>query len=494
MSTGIKGLDEVLLGGLPAGHLYLVEGAPGSGKTTLALKFLLQGRDCGEAGMYCTLSESRQDLQLAAASHRWSLDGVDVREFSPEPNELLPESQYTVFHPSEIELAKTTQSILDQVEAAKPQRLVIDSVAELRMLAREPIRYRRQILALKQYFANKKCTVLLLDDRAPDIRDLQLQSISHGVLILESVEQSYGGQRRRLKVLKLRAASYREGFHDYRITKGGLEVFPRLIAAEHKVPFERSVLQSGVAGLDELLGGGIDFGTSTLVVGPTGSGKSTIAAHYAVAVAQSGKRATYLAFDEGTETLKIRAASLGIGFTNHLENGALRLQQIDPTELSPGEFSKLVRSEVEEHGSSLIVIDSVNGLFNAMPGEKDLRIQIHELISYLNGKGVATFLTLAQYGLLGPGVETPFDISYLSDTLILIRYFEAEGAVKQAISVFKRRSGAHERTLREFRMDSHGIQVGVPLTGFRGVLLGVPELSGPGGSTSNLLNDDNARK
>ena len=474
IATGILGLDDILGGGLPAEHLYLVEGDPGTGKTTLALQFLMEGLRAGESSLYITLSESKRELLIAAESHGWNLDKVEIFELLPDESTLRPDRQYTVFHTSEVELVNTTASVLEQVDKLKPQRVVIDSLSELRMLAQDALRYRRQILAFKQLFAGRRCTVLLLDDRTCTDRDLQLQSIAHGVLSMQNLSREYGIKRRRMEVVKLRGSTFREGFHDYGIVRGGLEVYPRLIAAEHHPGFKREKLLSGVPELDALWNGGVDRGTSTLIMGPAGCGKSTLAAAYAIAAAKRGEHATIYLFDEGIETMLARLRGLGMDASPHIEAGRLLLEQIDPAELSPGEFVARVRKQAKDRKSRIIVIDSLNGFLNAMPGEKFLAIQLHELLTYLNQLGMATFMVLAQHGLLGREMESVVDVSYLADSVLLLRYFEAGGKVKQAISVVKKRSGDHERSIRELRLQN-GIVVGEPLLGFRGVLSGTPE-------------------
>ncbi len=489
--TGIAGLDAILNGGWPRGHLYLVDGDPGAGKTTMALQFLLDGVKHGESVTYFTLSESGDELRLAAASHGWSLDHIDIQELAPDPEDLLPEAQYTVFHPAEIELAQTTRAILDHVETKRPSRVVVDSLSELRMLAREPLRYRRQILALKQFFAGRDCTVLLLDDHTADVRDLQLQSICHGVITLESMPRDFGTERRRIAISKLRASTYRGGFHDYEIRYGGLEVFPRLIAAEHRTPKSESIVRSGIAELDNLLGQGIDSGTSTLIAGPTGAGKSTIAAWYAFEAAKHGQRAAIFAFDEGKTTLLTRLKAMHLDVNPQLQQGTLTIDQIDPAELSPGQFVGRIREMVETENLHILVLDSLNGLLNGMPGEQHLTLQLHELLSYLSQRGVSTFVCLAQSGALGSAMVSPVDVSYLADTVILLRYFEFEGSVKKAVSIFKKRSGWHEDTIREFRIGANGIEIGKPLSHFRGVLTGVPEYLG---RESSLLESDHGRE
>jgi circadian clock protein KaiC len=474
-TSGIVGLDEILEGGLPSGHLYLIEGDPGTGKTTLALQFLLSGASEGDSVLYVTLSESAKELEAVAASHGWSLENVTIFELLPDAEALRPERQYTVFHPSEVELGDTTKAIVTKVEAVNPKRVVIDSLSELRMLAQDPLRYRRQILAFKQYFSGKQCTVLLLDDRTNTDRDLQLHSIAHGVLSLENLPRDYGIKRRRLEVLKLRGSSFREGFHDYGIKKGGLSVYPRLIASEHKTKFIHEKISSGIKELDALVGGGINRGTSTLIMGPAGAGKSTIAARYAFAAMERGETAAVYLFDEGIPSYLARLKSLGFDAHPFLENGLFLLYQIDVAELSPGEFVDRVHTVVEINKAKVVILDSLNGFMNAMPGEKYLPMQLHELTTYLNQKGVASFLVLAQHGLIGREMQTPVDVSYLADSVLLLRFFEAKGEVKQAISMIKKRSGHHERTIRELRLH-RGIIVGNPLFDFKGVLTGVPDI------------------
>jgi circadian clock protein KaiC len=477
-STGIEGLDDILNGGLPRNHLYLLEGDPGTGKTTIALQFLLAGLNAGEKVLYVTLSESKRELEAVAASHGWDLSQVPIFEMTPSEEQLTPEAQYTVFHPSDLELSDTTNSVLQQVEKIGPQRVVFDSLSELRMLAREALRYRRQILALKQYFGGRNCTVLLLDDRTAGEHDLQLQSIAHGVIMMQSLDREFGIKRRRLEVRKLRGARYREGFHDFAIETGGVKVYPRLIASEHKPGFARSVVCSGITQLDQLFAGGIHSGTSTLLMGPAGCGKSTIAMQYAREAAQGGHRAVIFSFDETTETMLERARGLNMELDSHIESGRVVVQQIDPAEISPGEFVSRARSFAETSGTTIIVIDSLNGLLNAMPGEEFLLLQLHELLSYLNQRGVATLMTLAQAGIVGSQMASPVDVSYLADSVLLFRYFEAGGTVRQALSVVKKRTGAHERTIRELTFASNGIVVGRALSEFEGILTGVPRFAG----------------
>jgi circadian clock protein KaiC len=483
-ATGIPGLDDVLGGGLPTNRLYLVEGNPGSGKTTLALQYLLEGVRQNEAGLYVTLSETRAELGAVARSHGWSLDGLEVVEMIASEADLELDNQHTMFQPADVELGETIRAVLAEVERVKPRRIVIDSLSELRLLAQSSLRYRRQILALKQFFTGRECTVLLLDDNTAEAGDLQLQSIAHGVLSLEHLSPEYGAERRRLRVAKLRGQKFRGGFHDFNVTTGGLDVFPRLVAAEHASGRAIETLKGDVPELDGLLGGGIDFGTSTLLIGPAGCGKSSVAISYARACAARGGRAALYVFDERIETLMRRAAGLELDVAPYVAAGTLTLQPVDPAELSPGEFASVVRRAVDgadgHPPARVIVIDSLNGYLHSMPEERLLTVQMHELLTYLGHKGVATFLVLAQHGMIGH-MQTPVDTTYLADTVMLFRYFEALGEVRQAISVVKKRSGTHERTIRELRLD-HGIRVGAPLSDFHGVLTGTPAYDGEAGA------------
>ena len=475
--TGVEGLDDILYGGLDRDHLYLVEGDPGTGKTTLALQFLLEGLRQGERVLYVTLSESKHELEGVAVSHGWDLSALPIYEMTPSEEDLSPEAQYTVFHPSDVELSDTMAAVLKQVEKIRPQRVVFDSLSELRMLARESLRYRRQILALKRYFAGRNCTVLLLDDRTAETNDLQLQSIAHGVVMMQSLDREFGIKRRRLEVRKMRGARFREGFHDFTIETGGVKVYPRLVAAEHRPLFDREVVGSGIPALDTLFGGGIDSGTSTLLMGPAGCGKSTVAMRYVLSAAQKGAPAVIFSFDETTKTLLGRARGLGMDLEKYVKNGQVQIQQIDPAEISPGEFIARARHAVDNE-TKLVVIDSLNGLMNAMPGEEFLTLQLHELFSYLSQRGVTTLVTLAQSGFVGSHMQSPVDVSYLADSVLLFRYFEADGAVRQALSVVKKRSGPHERTIRELSFGPGGVQVGKALEDFEGVLTGTPRYRG----------------
>ncbi len=476
--TGNPGLDNILMGGLARGRLYLIEGVPGAGKTTLAMQFLLEGARLGERVLYITLSETSDELKSVAASHGWDMSGVHVRELLPQEDTLNTDEQYTMFHPSEVELATTTKLILQDVDKLKPTRVVFDSLSELRLVAGNPLRYRRQILALKQFFAGRNCTVLLLDDMTAADHDLHVQSIAHGVILLQQLNPEYGGERRRLRVVKYRGSEFRGGYHDYLIKKGGLEVFPRLVAAEHRRIAKAGKLPSDIAALDKLMGGGIEEGTSTLIIGGAGTGKSTIAAQVCAAAAGRGQKAIMFVFDESPSTLFSRCAGLGVPIEQHNGSGLVRIVQIDPAELSPGEFSHHIREAVEDWGASIVVIDSLNGYLNAMPEERFLTAQLHELLMYMNQQGVATILIGAHQGVIASQMKMPVDASYLADAVVLLRYFESKGEVRQAISVVKKRGGVHERTIREFALGPQGIRVGEALRNFRGVLTGVPIYEG----------------
>lgn len=482
VGTGIEGFDDVLGGGFPAGRLYLVEGDPGAGKTTLAMQFLMAGARAGEPVLYVTLSETEEEMRAVARSHGWSLDGVTIYELIPHEDTLRPESQYTIFHPAEIELGETINSMLAEFERLRPLRVVIDSLSEMRLLAGEALRYRRQVLALKRFFAGRGATVILLDDRTTADLDLQVHSIAHGVVRLEQAGQGYGTERRSLCVQKLRGARYRGGCHDFKIDTGGINVFPRLVAAEHRDAALREPVSSGIPELDALMGGGLDRGTGTLLMGPAGSGKSSLATQFAAAAAARGEAVNVYLFDEGRATYLARSAGLGNDIARHVEDGLVSVQQIDPAELSPGEFAHVVRRGVRDNGARVVVIDSLNGYLMAMPEERHLIAQMHELLAYLNQQGVVTLLITAQHGFLGTAMTTPVDVSYIADNVILFRYFEAVGAVHNAISVMKKRTGGHERTIRELQMSPRGISVGEPLAQFHGVLTGVPTFAGGAGA------------
>jgi circadian clock protein KaiC len=475
-ATGIEGLDHVLDGGFRPNRLYLIEGVPGSGKTTLALQFLLEGVRLGETVLYITLSETREEIQEVVDSHGLSLDGIEVRELVPSESSLNPEEQYTMFHPADVELSETTKTILADVQRLKPRRVVFDSLSELRLLAGNPLRYRRQILALKQFFAGRDCTVLLLDDLTSSDRDLQVQSIAHGVVLLEQLNPEYGSERRRLRVVKFRGVRFRGGYHDYSIVRGGLRVFPRLVAAETRLDQTLVRLSSGLEPLDSLLGGGIEQGTSTLIVGPPGTGKSTLAAQFAAAAGRRGEHAAMFIFDESRSTLLSRTTGLGIDLAAQVAAGRVSIQQVDPAELSPGEFAHAVQHSVQVDKATVVVIDSLNGYLAAMPNEKYLVIQLHELLTFLGQCGAATLMVGAHQGLIGMQMNAPVDASYLADAVVLLRYFEDRGTIRQAISVIKKRGGQHERTIREFNLRHGRIEIGEPLHGFRGVLSGIPTM------------------
>jgi circadian clock protein KaiC len=473
-SSGVPGLDEVLHGGLIAGRLYLVDGEPGAGKTTLALQYLMQGVREGETCMYVTLGETAGELHAGAQAHGWSLDGIEIVELVGGEDELRGDSELTMYHPSEVELNEATRHILEAVERCRPHRMVLDSLSELRLLAQTSLRYRRQILALKQFFIGRNCTVLFLDDRTGEGIDTQVHSIAHGVIALERHVPVYGPALRQLRVTKFRGSDFISGFQDLIIRRGGLQVFPRLRPSAHGSPYEREVVPSGVAALDALLGGGIERGTATLLTGPAGSGKSTIAAQYAVAAARRGSHAVIFTFEESRSLLLERLKGIGMTIDEGAGAGQLLVRHIDPAEVLPSEFANLVRHSVETDGATVVVIDSLNGYLNAMPEERALTIQLHELLNYLGNHGVATFIVAAQTGMLGGSLRNVVDASYLADAVVLFRMYEHAGAVRKAISVVKKRSGWHEDTIRQLWFDAQGVHLGPPLTHLRGVLSGVP--------------------
>ncbi|MEA2413670.1 MAG: circadian clock protein KaiC [Thermoanaerobaculia bacterium] len=473
-STGIAGLDAILGGGFPKDHVYLIQGDPGAGKTTLSLQFLLEGVKLGEKALYITLSETKRELHAVAKSHGWSLDGVEIHEHLVREETLSEEEDTTIFHPSEIELGQTVSRLLEQVERVNPQRVVLDSLSEIRLLSQSNLRYRKQILALKQYFTNRGATSLFLDDRTSEGNDLQLHSVPHGVIVLERRAPLYGSPRRRLEIIKLRGVDFRGGYHDFTIRRGGIELYPRLVAAKDGGDGGEGQLASGIAEIDALLGGGLDRGSSTLIMGPAGAGKSTLATQYAVAAAERGERAALFIFDESRRSLIKRSAAVGMELAEAIENGLITAQQVDPAELAPGEFANLVREAVEKHGARTVVIDSLNGYLNAMPEERFLTLHLHEMLTYLGDHGVATILVMAQHGLIGSNMISSVDVSYLADCVVLLRYYEADGELHKAVSVMKKRSGDHEKAIREFSMGEGGLKVGPPLKGFRGILTGIP--------------------
>ncbi|WP_201315929.1 ATPase domain-containing protein [Dyella sp. EPa41] len=480
---GVAGLDTILHGGLPAGRLYLLEGQPGAGKTTLSLQFLLEGVRESERCLYVTLSETAEELREVAASHGWDLQGVDLFELSTIEEVLGENRNQSVFHSWEVELGETIRLIKQEVERLEPTRIVFDSLSELRLLAQDPLRYRRQVLALKQFFAPRNATVLFIDDLTSEgrDRDTHLHSISHGVISLERFTLEFGASRRRLQVQKMRGATFIAGYHDINILTGGVEVYPRLVAAGHHVEFANLPALSGVAHLDALMGGGFLRGTSTLLIGPAGTGKTTLALQYVGAACERGERCQVYEFDERIDTLLKRAEAMEVNLKKHIENGLLEIMQIDPAEMPPGEFASHVFRAVQERQCTMVVIDSLNGYLSAMPQEKHLLLQMHELLAFLNQSGVTTFLINPQYGLVGSMDAGQINVSYIADAVILFRFFEARGRIRKAISVIKNRSGKHEDTIRELFIDSRGLRVGEPLDNFRGVLTGTPEFLGKSG-------------
>jgi circadian clock protein KaiC len=485
---GIEGLDDITRGGLARGRVFLLEGSPGTGKTTIASQFLLAGAEAGERCLYITLSETEDELRDGAASHGWTFPGsVDLFELLPPESLLDEEQRQSLLYSSDLELGETTRRIFEAFEHARPGRVVVDSLSEIRLLAQGSLRYRRQILALKHYFAQNGATVLMLDDLTSETHDKTVHSVAHGVIRLEELSPNYGAERRRLRVLKYRGLDFRGGYHDFVIEHDGVRVFPRLVAAEHRTEFARDCVGTGNAELDALLGGGLERGSSTLILGPAGTGKSLLALGFLAAATRRGENAAMFVFDEELGLLFTRARGLGVDLEAMVATGRLVIEQVDAAELTPGEFSERVRRCVEQHGARTVVVDSVNGYQAAMPEEQALILHMHELLQYLNRHGVMTFLTVAQHGLVGD-MKAPVDVTYLADSVILLRYFEAAGRVRRAISVVKKRTGAHEDTIREFQISSDGISLGEPLVGFQGVLRGVPSMVG--GREGTVVDDE----
>ncbi len=476
--TGIAGLDDVLGGGLARNRLHLLEGSPGTGKTTIALQFLIAGAEAGEAGIYVSLAETEEELRDGARSHGWTIpEAVRIFELVP-PNSIIDSDQHqSLLYSSDLELGETVQRVFAEIERVKPRRVVIDSLSEIRLLAQSSLRYRRQILALKHYFAQHQSTVVMLDDMTTETMDRAVHSIAHSVIHLDQLSPLYGGERRRLKIVKCRGQSFRGGYHDFILAEGGMQLFPRLVASEHRTGFTSTLLKSGISDLDKLLGGGLATGSSTLVIGPAGTGKTLLVMQYIAAAVKRGERAAMFVFDEELGLLKSRAKDLNIDLHAMCEAGKLFIEQMDAAELSPGEFAHRVRRLVDEEGIKVVVIDSLSGYQASMPEEQFVVLHMHELIQYLNRRGAATFITLAQHGMIGD-MKHAVDVTYLADSVIILRYFEAIGRVRRAISVIKKRSGPHEDTIRELRIDGQGITVGPPLDQFQGVLRGVPVFVG----------------
>jgi circadian clock protein KaiC len=487
-SMGVPGLDDILAGGLARERVYLLEGSPGTGKTTASMSFLCAGATLGEKTLYITLSETEEELRDTALSHGWDLEGIEIFELVPPESLLDEQQQQSLLYSSDLELGETTRMIFEAVERVKPRRVVIDSLSEIRLLAQSSLRYRRQVLALKHYFSRQGATVLLLDDLTTESLDKTVHSVAHGVIRLEELAPEYGAERRRVRIIKYRGRKFRGGYHDFNIRTGGIEIYPRLVSAEHKTHFDRTALPSGVGGLDAILGGGVERGSSCLVLGPAGTGKSLVALYFILSAIQRGEKAALFAFDEELGLLFDRTRAFGIDLEAMRDSGALLIQQVDAAELSPGEFTARVRECVVGQGIKTVVIDSLNGYQASMPEESFLILHIHELLQYLNRQGATTFLTVAQHGLVGD-MKAPVDVTYLADTVILLRYFEAVGEVRRAMSVIKKRSGPHEKTIREFNIGDAGLTVGPALTNFHGVLRGVPNFVGQG---AGLMGDASA--
>jgi circadian clock protein KaiC len=474
--TGVDGLDEILCGGLPRNHLFLLQGRPGTGKTTLALQFLLKGAEAGEKSFYITFSETKMELESVAKSHGWDLSKIEIVELSMLTTEIAKSNQTTLFHPSEIELTKTINFLLKKITEANPSRIVFDSVSELRLLADSSLKYRRQMLAFKEFFIGRGSTVLFLDDLTTEAGDLHVQSIVHGVFLLEKFRAAYGVERRNFHIVKLRGVGFRGGTHDYEIRQGGLRMFPRLVAAEHVEPFQKKVYSSGVSALDSLLGGGLDRGTSNLILGPAGTGKTTISIRFAVSAAERGQKVAIYNFEESIANLLARANGLELDLQKHLKSGVITIRKIDPAELTPGQFAALLHEASAINKVEMVIIDSLNGYIHAMPEQQFLMLQLHELLSYLGNQGIVTIMILAQAGIMG-SMNAPLDLTYLADTVLITRYFEAFGSIRKAISVIKKRTGMHEDALRELRIGKGGVIVGPVLENFRGIFTGVPSLN-----------------
>jgi circadian clock protein KaiC len=480
VTTGIHGLDAILGGGLPAGHMYLVEGESGAGKTTLGLHFLLAGRQQGETCLWITMSETERELHAAARSHGWSLDGIHILNLLLTKEVLHADEQYSFFSPADVELSDTTKQILDKVKQLRPARVVFDPFSDIRYLARETLGYRRQILALRDFFSEQNCTVLLMQEMTrASPGDIQAEALTHGYLTLLQESPEYGGQRRRIRIHKMRGIAFRDGFHDFVIRSNGIRVYPRLVPAEHFTELPDEIISTGLPELDRLLGGGCERGSSLLILGPAGVGKSSLAAQCALAAAERGEKVLFFMFDETMRAFATRTRKLGLPFHAHVSSGLIRLQQVDSAQFSPGEFAQRVIDAIDGEAIQTIVVDSLSGYINAMTEERFLATHLHELLTYLTYKNVFTIMTLAQHGVLGENVMSPVDLSYLADTVMLIRYFEAFGAIRRAVSVVKKRSGPHETLIREMLIrDGRGIALGDPLSRFQGVLTGRPTFTG----------------
>lgn len=477
VSTGLANLDYILDGGFESNRCHLIEGQPGSGKTTLAIQFLIAGRDRGERCLFITLAETPLELIQVAGTHGLSLDGIELFECSPPELSLDPEQYQSVVHASELELGETVRSVMAAVSAARPTLVVLDSLSEVRLLAQGALRYRRQVLALKHFFSRQGCTVLLLDDLTVREDDLTLHSIAHGVIRLEQLAMDYGAERRRLRVFKMRGRNFRGGFHDFVIVRGGLNIFPRLIASGEDAPPDTDApVSTGIAALDTLTGGGLEEGTTTLIQGPSGTGKSTLALQCVRQRLERGEKALFVSFEETQRNFIRRAVGVGIPVDRYLASGALHFVPVDPAATSAGQISDMIRRAVRE-GATSVVLDSLSGYQHALRDETFLLLHMHELLTYLNQQGVMTIVVLSQSGTVG-AIEAPFDITYLADTVLLVRFFEVGGEVRRAVSVVKKRVGSHERVMRELFFDNLGLQVGPVLAGFENILSNHPIYTG----------------
>ena len=479
ITSGIPGLDEILNGGVPRKTLLLIEGRPGSGKTTIALQFLLQGVREGETCLLITNAESAQQLDWIAATHGWKLDGIHVSEWRESADSAGEDAEdYTLFAEAEVEVGETLQYLYAEIERVQPTLLVIDTISALRVLAPTPAFYRRQLRRIREFLSTRSCTTLILDDASTGEKDARSQTLADGIIELNQVDFTYGMDRRRLRVRKLRGSTYVTGAHDFSITTGGIVLYPRLVARTHAKGGALEPLSSTIAELDRLSGGGLPRGTSTLMIGPAGTGKSTLSTIYALAAAGRGEKCCILLLDERIETHVARSQGLGLEIEAAMEAGSIRIQELNAAELSPGEIAHLLVRQVEEDDVGLVVIDTLNGYLHSAMEEPTVLLHLRELVAYLGRRNIVTLLTLTQHGIFGPAMLTPMDVSFLADNVFLLRYFEESGGIRQALSMVKKRTGQHERTIREFVLAPGSISVGPPLREFSGILTGTPYYRG----------------